>query len=288
MLSSRRFSESTLILTLTLFFILGVGLFIFSSNVARIILPLIVPSTILAKTVETTKGAPIQKPFETKIEDLRGEVQAFKGWVVDQALKMLGIMVTGITLVVALISGIGALLAKTYIKDRIDGEIVRLDREVYSRGAGIDAYSFWRAGDLDRAIEFGERAVSLLPKDSARYFEEANNTAFYYAQKGLRSYRAMAIDLAEKLLAQFPKVKDLEWLNTYAFVVSVYYEGFPNPMATVQDAMKILQQDVLKGRNATESNKENAQQHLIQLRDVLASLSTQQPEVSSRNLSDHS
>lgn len=185
---------------------------------------------------------------------------------------LLAIILTIVGVVLTLVGWIGKVWAEKYVKEMLDQEIDRLKKEMFSHESRIHGYFYWRQRNLDRAILHTEDAVKFSTKGSEDYWKAVNNLAYFYAEKGDVTHRADAIEMADELRKQFTKEGGrLEWLNTYAFVVSIYYAHFPDPKATVNDAIKILQ-EILVNKNATESNKDNAQAHLSTLRGILATL----------------
>lgn len=216
------------------------------------------------------------REIDRRMFDL-GSKQFEVSWTIWYSWYLLLAIILGIlALILTLVGWLGSVWARGYVKEKVTKEIERMERETLAREFGIQGYFSWLHQQHDKAIDLSEDAIDLATEGSVDYWRVANNLAFFYAEKGTEVYRDRAIHLADKLkVARKPRKlshsDELECFNTYAFVVSVYYKNFPKPMAIVKDTIQILR-DVINDKEATESNKQNAQKHLGKLSGLLTLL----------------
>jgi hypothetical protein len=188
----------------------------------------------------------------------------------------LAIMMGVLAVVLTLVGWLGTIWARSYVERYME----KASKETLAREHGIMGYFSWIHGLHDRAINLSEQSLQLSTEGSADYWMAVNNLAYFYAERGGSRHRDRAIELANKLKSELvygkapkdlPHWKKVESLNTYAFVVSVYWGNLPNPKVAVQDTIKMLE-ETLEDTEATESNKQNARKHLEKLRWVLTTL----------------
>lgn len=116
---------------------------------------------------------------------------------------------------------------------------------------------------LDRALE--------LFKDEDSIQRAKNNLAFSYALGGSAEHGPAAKRYALELREDPVSGTDPAYLNTYARVVSVYYDQFDDPRKTVKQAGAALEA-MLDNPDVTTSEKANARRHLSALNRALENL----------------
>ena len=202
-------------------------------------------------------------------------------WAVIISVATLAIAILAVLIAIASIYGV--VWGREWLEGRIRREAenavaaVRTELEAYL--VGYVGYIFGRLRELleqlrphdfiGAAINYTQLAFDQHRPESEGRLIAANNLAFYYAYRGRPSDAQEAIRLAELLLENYPRHRVVDWLTTYAAVVAGYHRQFPNTIAALKKAIRMME-ELEERTDVTPEQKQHAVEHLEKLRPTLA------------------
>lgn len=164
-------------------------------------------------------------------------------------------------------------LEKT-VEQEVQKRLEEQEKELRGRLVGYVGFIFGRLrvvreDFIGSAIHYSQTAYEFLPETSKYRMAALNNLAFYYSVRGYSTDAPAAVRYAQVLLESYAESQNIEWLTTYANVVSTYHSHFDNPKRALSEAERMME-EINTRDDTTTQQKQNAARHLEKIRAALA------------------